>query len=77
MELDIQNKKIEIIQWLTTLEDSVVIQKILELKKSNTEDWWQELSDAEKKSINKGINEAKKGKLKSQSEAKKIYGKWL
>ena len=35
MELDIQNKKIELIQWLTTLEDMLVIQKIMELKKKS------------------------------------------
>lgn len=77
MEINIQNAKIELIQWLTTLEDSSLIQKIIDLRKSETKDWWNEISDAEKKSIEKGILDADNGKLKPNSDAKKIYGKWL
>ena len=77
MEADIQNTKIELIQWLTTLEDSSLIQKILDLRKSETKDWWSEISEAEKISIEKGISDANNGQLNSHSEARKVYGKWL
>ncbi len=77
MELDIQNKKIELIQWLTTLEDSAIIQKLLDLRKQESKDWWNQISEAEKESIKKGIEDAEAGHLKPDSEAKKIYGKWL
>lgn len=77
MEIDIQDAKIELIQWLTTLEDSSVIQKIIELRQTETKDWWDEISEAEKKSINVGINDAEKEKLNPNSNAEEIYGKWL
>lgn len=77
MEIEIQDKKLELIKWLTTLEDSVVIQKLLDLKKNESKDWWIALSEAEKKSIEKGLSDAEKGKLKPHSEAYKVYGKWL
>ena len=77
MEMNIQNTKIELIQWLTTLEDSDLIQKIIELRRSETKDWADEISDPEKKSIELGLSDADNGKLKPNSEAKKIYGKWL
>ena len=77
MEANLQNIKIELIQWLTTLEDSSLIQKILDLRKSQTKDWWSEISEAEKISIEKGISDADNGKLNSHSEARKIYEKWL
>ena len=77
MEADIQNIKIELIQWLTTLDDNSLIQKILDLKKSQTTDWWSELTEEEKTSIEKGISDAEKGKLNSHLEARKIYEKWL
>ncbi len=77
MEIDIRNAKIELIQWLTTLEDSSLIQKIIDLRKNETIDFWNNLNDDEKKSIDKGILDAEKGDLKPNSEAKKIYGKWL
>ncbi len=77
MEINIQNAKIELIQWLTTLEDSSLIQKIIELRNSETKDWWNDLSESEEASIELGIADAENGKLKPNSEAKKIYGKWL
>ena len=77
MDINIQNAKIELIQWLTTLEDSSLIQKIMDLRKNETKDWWNDISDAEKKSIEIGLSDADNGKLKSNSEAEKIYGKWL
>jgi len=77
MEANIQNIKIELIQWLTTLNDSSLLQKILDLRNNQTKDWWSEISEDEKLSIEKGIADADNGKLTSHSEARKIYEKWL
>ncbi len=77
MEMNIQNAKIDLIQWLTTVEDKSLIQQILELRKSQTNDWWDEISDLEKSSIEKGIADAENGKVAPHSEARKVYEKWL
>ena len=77
MEANIQNIKIELIQWLTTLDDYSLIQKILDLRKSQIKDWWSEISEKEKASITKGILDAENGQLNSHSEARKVYEKWL
>ena len=77
MKINIQSAKIELIQWLTTLEDSSLIQKIMDLRKSETKNWWNEISESEKKSIELGLTDAENGKLKPNSEAENIYGKWL
>ena len=77
MDKNIQSAKIELIQWLTTLEDISLIQKIMDLRKSETKDWWNEIPESEKKSIELGLMDAEKGKLKPNSEAEKIYGRWL
>ena len=77
MELNIQNQKIELIQWLTILDDDSVIQKLFEFKNNQSKDWWIEISTSEKASVEKGIIDADEGNLKPHSEAKKIYEKWL
>ncbi|WP_298248411.1 hypothetical protein [uncultured Christiangramia sp.] len=77
MDINIQNKKIELIQWLSTLNDESIIEKVMKLRESEKTDWWKEISNEEKKSIEKGIQDADSGKLRSHSEAKKIYEKWL
>ncbi|MCB9202177.1 MAG: hypothetical protein H6604_03885 [Flavobacteriales bacterium] len=73
MEIDIRNIKIELIQWLTTLEDSSIIQKIVELRKNEINDWWYDIPEVEKKSIELGISDAESGSLKPNSEAREIY----
>ena len=73
----ILNKKLELIQWLSTLEDSKVIEKIIDLRKSQSKDWWNSISDAEKQSIEQGLSDADSGKLNSHQNARKLYDKWL
>tara|TARA_R100000935_G_scaffold8148_1_gene17080 strand:+ start:255 stop:488 length:234 start_codon:yes stop_codon:yes gene_type:complete len=77
MEVDIQNKKIELIQWLSTLNDMSIIEKIIKLREQEKSDWWDELSVSEKNSLEKGIKDADAGNLESHSDVKKIYEKWL
>lgn len=77
IELNIQNKKLELIQWLSTLEDSNIIEKIMELRKRESKDWWNSISENEKQAIEKGIEDADAGKLNPHTNARKLYEKWL
>ena len=77
MDINLQNKKIELIQWLSTLNDKSLIDKLMKLRNKEKTEWWNEISDSEKESIEKGIQDANNGKLTSHSTAKKIYDKWL
>ena len=77
MDIKIQNKKIELIQWLSTLNDEYIIEKLMELRQKEKSDWWKEISKEEKESIEKGIEDSKSENLKSHSEVKKLYDKWL
>ena len=77
MAIDLQNKKIELIQWLSTLDNEIIIDKLMKLRESEKTDWWNEISEGEKESIEKGIEDANSGNLKPQSEVRKLYEKWL
>lgn len=75
-ELQIQNKKLELIQWLSTIEDLKFLEKISDLiSHERNKDWWNEIADAEKKSIKKGISQAEAGKLNPHTKAREIYGR--
>ncbi len=76
-DLNIQNKKLELIQWLSTIEDLSVLNKIIDLKKQENKDWWNSISENEKQSIEKGLQDSEAGKLNSHSKAKQLYDKWL
>lgn len=77
MDFDLQNRKLELIQWLSTLNDESIIEEIIKLREKERVDWWEEISLEEQKSIELGINDADAGKLKPHSEARKLYEKWL
>jgi hypothetical protein len=76
-DTQILDKKIELIQWLSSLEDKAIIEKLLQFRKAETKDWWETTQDEEKASISKGIEDADNNKLKPHSSARKIYEKWL
>ncbi|SEA70886.1 hypothetical protein [Bizionia paragorgiae] len=77
MDINLQNKKIELIQWLSTLDDKSLIDKLMKLRKKEKTDWWNNISTDEQRSIEKGIQDADNGKLTSHSNVKKIYEEWL
>ena len=77
IELNILNKKLELIQWLTSIEDASIIEKIMELRKKENIDWWDSISENEKKTIESGLKDADSGKLNPHSNARKLYEKWL
>jgi hypothetical protein len=79
MKVDAQilDKKIELIQWLSSLEDKATIEKLIQFRKSETEDWWNIISNEEKVSLEKGIKDANNKKLNAHSSARKLYEKWL
>lgn len=77
MDMKLQAKKLELIQWLSTIDNPSIIEKIMAIRDSQKDDWWDNLSTPEKESIKKGIEDADAGNLKNHEKARKIYGKWL
>lgn len=77
MESKILNKKLELIKWLSTLEDKVVIEKLIKFRKEESTDWWDSISDDEKKSIENGLNDADKNNLIPHVTVRKTYEKWI
>ncbi|WP_304066677.1 hypothetical protein [Pedobacter glucosidilyticus] len=77
VNLNILNQKLELIQWLSTIEDSSIIEKIMDLRKKESKDWWNSISESEKESIELGLKDAESGKLNPHSKARELYEKWL
>lgn len=77
MDAKLLDKKLELIQWLSTLEDSSIIEKLVNFRNEETKDWWDSVTDGERVSIEQGIADADNKKLKPHSDARKLYEKWL
>jgi ABC-type cobalamin/Fe3+-siderophores transport system ATPase subunit len=77
LENSIQNKKLELIQWLSTIEDPSIIEQILKLRRKESQEWWNSIQKQEKESIEQGLKDANLGKFNPHSSARKLYEKWL
>lgn len=68
--------KLELIEWLTRLEDAETIQYLKVLKDSNPMDhsWWENLPDYQKLAIEKGLKDIDEGRTSPHEEVKKKYG---
>ena len=76
--MDVTLQKLDIIHWITELKDYSKLDFIEQIKNSDIKlDWWNEISVAEKKSIELGLQQMNDGKVISHSNVRKRYEKWL
>lgn len=74
MDASTLDKKIELIQWLSTLDDKSIIEKLFHFRNQENKEWWNAVSESEQASIEKGIADSESGNLHSHSQARKLYG---
>ena len=61
--------KLNLIAWINQLSDTDLISLLDGLRISRTKnDWWEELSDSQKKQIIAGLKDADNGNLSSSKE---------
>ena len=68
--------KLELIEWLSKLDDEETIQYLKIVKDSQVKDhdWWNDLTDNQKKHIEKGLSDIDEGRVRSHEDVKKKYG---
>lgn len=68
--------KLELIQWLTKLEDSETLDylKIVMDSRETRSDWWHDLTDDQKSGIERGLADIDAGRVHSHEEVKLKYG---
>ena len=70
--MNLQAKKLELVQLILNTEKKAVLEKVEALLKNEKDgDWWDELSEAERRAIEEGIAEADRGELIPHEEVMK------
>jgi predicted transcriptional regulator len=77
--MSIQSEKLDLIEWISKLNDTSVIEKLRAIKANYTksEDWYADLNSEELASIEQGLKDIEEGRLKSHDSAREIFGKYL
>jgi hypothetical protein len=66
---EVNGIKLDLIAWINQLSDTDVISFLDGLRKSRAkEDWWDALSESQKKQILSGLKDAENGKLISSDD---------
>jgi hypothetical protein len=68
--------KLELIEWLTHLDDDDTITYLKIVKDSSEKggDWWQDLTSDQKRGIERGLRDIDAGRVTPHDQVKKEYG---
>lgn len=72
--MSIEALKLELIEWLSKLDDAAVINQLRVVKESSNSDWWNVLSEEQKEGVMRGIRDIDEGRFTTHDEVKKKYG---
>ena len=68
--------KLELINWVTKLKDKKLLGTLSSIKDSEESgDWYDNLTSAQKKSLEKGVQDFQKGRVVSSKQFWARYGK--
>ncbi|MGV3768175.1 MAG: hypothetical protein ACO1NW_18735 [Chitinophagaceae bacterium] len=67
----------EVKKYIDTADEKVVKMMHAMLEVEQESDWWDDLSDEARASIDRGLKEAQAGKVTSHAVVMKKYRKWL
>lgn len=75
--MDIRAEKIKLVEWLNSLSDQTVIEKLMAFKEalSTSKDWYNLLSEEEQQSIQKGLSDVENGNVSPHIDISRKYGK--
>jgi len=68
--------KLELIEWLTKLDDKDTLQYLKVVKDSSSlnHDWWNDLTPEQIQGINRGLKDIDEGRIVSHEDVKRRYG---
>lgn len=68
--------KLELIEWLTKLEDKETIEYLKGVKDSklSDHDWWDDLTSEQKQGIERGLKDIDHGRTVPHEEVKRKHG---
>ena len=68
--------KLELIEWLTHLndDDTITYLKIVKDSSEKGSDWWQDLTDEQKAGIERGLKDIDAGRVTPHDQVKDKYG---
>lgn len=77
MKSELLSLKLDLINWISNLDDPNILHSIKDLQSANQTDWWDDLTHEQKQSVEEGLSDVKNGRVHSHDEVSKLFDKWL
>lgn len=71
--MNIQLEKLELIKMLTEIENPAIIKSIKKILTKEKKDWWDDLTDKQKKDIEEGERQIERGEFVLYEDMMKKY----
>lgn len=67
--MNTETRKINLINWLSTIQEDSILEKVEKIQKEKT-DWWDTTSEKDKKAINEGLEQLDRGEYLTHSQVR-------
>lgn len=67
--MNLEARKLNLINWISTLQEDSILEKVEQIQKEKT-DWWDSISEKDKKAIHEGLDQLDKGEYLTHSEVR-------
>ena len=67
--MTLEARKINLINWISTIQEDNILEKVEKIQKEKTE-WWDTISDKDKKAINEGLEQLDRGEYLTHSQVR-------
>ena len=67
--MTLEARKINLINWISTIQEDNILEKVEKIQKEKT-DWWDTISDKDKKAINEGLGQLDRGEYLTHSQVR-------
>ena len=67
--MNFETRKINLINWISSIQEENILSQMEDIQKKNN-DWWDIISEEDKKAINDGLNQLDRGEYVTRSQVK-------
>ncbi len=67
--MNLETRKINLINWISAIQENYVLEQLESLQKEK-KDWWDTISDIDKRAINEGLEQLARGEYLTHSQVK-------
>jgi len=73
MKMDVQTEKLQLIEWLTGINDLSIIEDLKAFRSQKESDWWESLTQDQREDIEAGLTDLEAGRKTDFEQVMKKY----